>query len=171
MKRNRFSFIDLFSGCGGFSLGLKKAGFQELAAIDFNPEAIAVFRANFPGVPHVLEKDLTQFSPKQLSKIIGTDHVDLIVGGPPCQGFSRARQADGSNSGDRLIEDDRRDLIREFLKFVKYFKPKIFFMENFPGIRSAVGGYFFTTVQSVARKDSRLWHTGIGGITYQYRHS
>jgi len=133
-------------------LGLKKAGFKELASIDFNPEAITVFRANFPEVPHVLEEDLTKFQPKQLKKLIGTDHVDLIVGGPPCQGFSTVRQADGANSGERLIEDDRRNLFREFLKFVKYFKPKIFIMENVPGIRSAAGGYFFTRVQSEARK-------------------
>lgn len=146
------TFIDLFSGCGGFSLGLKKAGFLELASVDFDPEAVQVFRTNFPDVPHILEKDLTKFRPKQLSNLIGTNHVDLIVGGPPCQGFSTVRQADGANSGERLIEDDRRNLYREFLRFVKYFRPQIFVMENVPGIRSAVGGYFFTRVQSEARK-------------------
>ena len=50
------SFLDLFCGCGGFSLGLTKAGLRCLAAVDFNPEAVDVFRANFPDVPHVLEK-------------------------------------------------------------------------------------------------------------------
>jgi DNA (cytosine-5)-methyltransferase 1 len=146
------TFLDLFSGCGGFSLGLKKAGFKELASIDSNPEAVIVFRANFPDVPHILEEDLTRYQPRRLAKLIGTDHVDLIVGGPPCQGFSTVRQADGANSGERLVEDDRRSLYREFLRFVKFFKPKMFVMENVPGIRSAVGGYFFTRVQSEARK-------------------
>ncbi len=145
------TFIDLFSGCGGFSLGLKKAGFNELASIDFNPEALTVFRANFPDVPQILEKDLKMYQPEELSTLIGTDHVDLIVGGPPCQGFSTVRQADGANSGKRLVVDDRRNLYREFLKFVRFFKPKIFVMENVPGIRSAVGGLFFTNVQSEAR--------------------
>lgn len=145
------TFIDLFSGCGGFSLGLRKAGLRELASIDFNPEAIKVFRANFPEVPFVLEKDLTQFQPQELSILLGTDHVDVVVGGPPCQGFSMVRQADGANSGSRLIEDERRNLFLEFLKFVKFFRPKIFIMENVPGIQSAVEGYFFTAVQKEAR--------------------
>ena len=60
------TFLDLFCGCGGFSLGLKRAGLKGLAAIDFNPEAIEVFRANFDDIPHVLEKDLTGFSPAEL---------------------------------------------------------------------------------------------------------
>jgi hypothetical protein len=70
-----------FSGCGGFSLGMERAGFNVLAAIDFNPEAIQVFRRNFPDVPHVLQKDLTSFPPGELAKLIDADEVDVIVGG------------------------------------------------------------------------------------------
>ena len=66
------TFIDLFCGCGGFSLGMERAGFECLAAIDFNAEAVATFRENFPDVPHVLERDLTKFPPGELSKLIGT---------------------------------------------------------------------------------------------------
>lgn len=146
------TFIDLFSGCGGFSLGLHKAGFQEIAAIDFDHDAITVFKHNFKDVPFVLEEDLTLYSPKELSLLMNTSHVDVIVGGPPCQGFSNVRQVDGSNSGKRLIEDNRRSLFQEFLKFVEYFQPKIFVMENVPGIKSAVGGAFFTKAQNEARK-------------------
>ncbi len=133
-------------------MGLKKAGFLELASIDFNPEAVLVFRSNFPEVPYVLEKDLKEFPPKKLAEMLSVDHVDLIVGGPPCQGFSTVRQVDGSNSGDRLVDDDRRELFYELLNYVEYFQPKIFIMENVPGIRSAVGGHFFTQVQMEARK-------------------
>jgi DNA (cytosine-5)-methyltransferase 1 len=64
------TFIDLFCGCGGFSLGMERAGFRCLAAIDFNEEAVATFRANFADVPHVLEKDLTRFAPRQLASLI-----------------------------------------------------------------------------------------------------
>ncbi len=99
------TFLDLFCGCGGFSLGLERAGFRGLAAIDFNHEAIQVYQANFKDVPHVLEKDLTAFSPAELEALIGTSDVDLIVGGPPCQGFSTARQVDGANHGDRLRDE------------------------------------------------------------------
>jgi DNA (cytosine-5)-methyltransferase 1 len=147
------TFIDLFSGCGGFSLGLRWAGFQEKAAIDFNPEAMSVFKFNFPEMANfALEEDLQKYQPEDLEQLIGTKEVDLIVGGPPCQGFSTVRQRDGSNSGDRIIDDDRRELYQYFLRFVKYFNPKIFVMENVLGIRSAAGGRFFNQVQSEARE-------------------
>lgn len=149
---NPITFIDLFCGCGGFSLGLTRAGFTGLAAIDFNHEAVQVFQANFKDVPHVLEKDLTAFSPADLAALIGTNRVDLIVGGPPCQGFSTARQVDGANHGARLMDDPRRHLYKEFLRHVEHFQPKVFVMENVLGIRSASGGQYFTAVQAEARK-------------------
>ncbi len=147
-----FKFVDLFCGCGGFSLGLERAGLQCLAAIDFDPEATATFRANFPNVPQVLQRDLTEFAPADLAKIIGPTAVDVIAGGPPCQGFSTARQRDGANHGAlRFIQDDRRQLYREFLKYVGHFKPRVFVMENVLGLQSAAGGEYFTCVQYEAR--------------------
>lgn len=144
--------IDLFCGCGGFSLGLERAGFRCLAAIDFNAEAIQTFRANFPSVPHVLQRDLTSFPPEELKNLIGTNQVDIIAGGPPCQGFSNARKVDGSNHGERLKEDPRRHLFREYLRYVEYFKPRLFVMENVLGIQTAAGGAYYTAVQHEARK-------------------
>lgn len=130
---------------------MERAGFQCLAAIDFNPEAVAVFKKNFPNVLQALQKDLTAFSPHDLAKLIKTDEVDVIVGGPPCQGFSMVRQRDGANSGPRIIEDKRRYLYQEFLRYVGYFRPKVFIMENVLGIKSAAGGKYFTRVQKEAR--------------------
>lgn len=66
----RFTCIDLFCGCGGFSLGMERAGFIVLAAINSNPEAISVFRKNTPEVAQILEKDLTTFRPGELAKLI-----------------------------------------------------------------------------------------------------
>ena len=146
------TYVDLFSGCGGFSLGLEWAGLKCLAAIDFNGPAIKTFKANHPHVPHALVKDLTAFRPEQLDRLIAPQRVDLIVGGPPCQGFSRARQVDGANHGDRLVHDPRRDLYKEFLRYVAYYQPKVFIMENVPGLRSAAGGEFFTRVQVESRE-------------------
>lgn len=108
----KLSFIDLFCGCGGFSLGLERAGFECLAALDFNTEAVAVFQKNFPHVPQALKRDLTNFPPAELANLLGMDNVDVIVGGPPCQGFSTVRQVDGANSGTRMVEDKRRYLYR-----------------------------------------------------------
>jgi DNA (cytosine-5)-methyltransferase 1 len=146
-----FTFVDLFCGCGGFSLGLERAGLTGLAAIDFNKEAVEVFRKNLSQIPHILEADLTKFTPKQLAEKISVDTVDVIVGGPPCQGFSTVRQVDGANHGNRLVEDKRRHLYKEFLKYIKFFQPKIFVMENVLGIRSASGGEYFARVQREAR--------------------
>jgi DNA (cytosine-5)-methyltransferase 1 len=115
---DQLTFLDLFSGCGGFSLGLEWAGLRCLAAIDFNDSAIETFRRNHPDVPVALVKDLTTFAPKELDAALGSERIDVIVGGPPCQGFSKARQVGGSNHGERLVYDPRRELYREFLKYV-----------------------------------------------------
>jgi DNA (cytosine-5)-methyltransferase 1 len=158
MSAQLFTCIDLFSGCGGFTLGMMRAGFRVLAAIDFNHNAVETLRANLCVPPrdgslpveHALERDLTQFPPGDLAGIIGTTPVDVIVGGPPCQGFSTARQRDGANHGRRLKEDPRRHLYREFLKYVNFFRPKVFVMENVLGIRSASGGEYFCRMQQEA---------------------
>ena len=109
------TFLDLFSGCGGFSLGLTRAGFRCLAAIDFNEEAVATFKANFPKEILALRKDLTTFTPAKLAAKLGANSVDVIVGGPPCQGFSTVRQVDAANHGSRVRKDKRRYLFRAFL--------------------------------------------------------
>lgn len=154
------TFIDLFCGCGGFTLGMLRAGFDCLAAIDFNPQAVETLRANladkshpgFTPVRHALQRDLTQYPPAELAALIGTNQLDVIVGGPPCQGFSTARQRDGSNHGtERLKEDARRHLFRNFLDYVEFFQPKVFVIENVLGLRAAGGGRYFTAVQYEAR--------------------
>jgi DNA (cytosine-5)-methyltransferase 1 len=89
---------------------MERAGFTCLAALDFNPQAVAVFRHNFEHVPHILEKDMTMFGPDELSALLRRQEVDVVVGGPPCQGFSTARQRDGANHGVRLKDDSRRHL-------------------------------------------------------------
>jgi DNA (cytosine-5)-methyltransferase 1 len=156
----RPTFIDLFCGCGGFTLGMLRAGFECLAAIDFNEQAVATLKANladkphpdFAPVRHALQRDLTTFEPAELAALIGTKQLDVIVGGPPCQGFSTARQRDGSNHGtDRLKEDPRRHLFRNFLNFVEFFQPRVFVIENVLGLRNAAGGRYFTAVQYEAR--------------------
>ena len=148
---NPLTFIDLFCGCGGFTLGIQRAGLQCLAAIDSNPEAIKVFKANFPDVLNVLEENLEKFSPDKLATALDGETVDIIVGGPPCQGFSMVRQVDWANHGSRVKRDKRRYLFREFLRYVAHFRPRVFVMENVLGIQSAAKGKFFTLIQSEAR--------------------
>ena len=150
-------------------MGLEQAALQCIAAIDNNKHAIDAFKENFPDVPHILQEDLTEYSPRELNKVIGRKKVDLIVGGPPCQGFSKVRKVDGSNYGSRLVKDPRRLLYKNYLEYVEYFQPAIFVMENVPGIRNAAGGEFFASVQLEARKLGYrvhasticAWHYGV----------
>jgi len=130
---------------------MQRAGFKVLAAIDFNEEAVQTFKANFPGVI-ALRKDLTTFTPDKLAAKLKVNQVDVIVGGPPCQGFSTVRQVDAANHGSRVKRDKRRYLYRMFLDYVAAFRPRVFVMENVMGIQSAAKGKFFTLVQADARK-------------------
>ena len=146
----KIQFIDIFSGCGGLSYGLEMAGLECLAAVDFNAIAIETFNLNHLNQVG-LNRDLTQFQPEELAKIMGTREIDLIVGGPPCQGFSTARTQGGANFGKELVIDPRRDLYKFYLKYVEFFKPKIFVMENVLGIKSMGSGIYFTKIQEASR--------------------
>jgi DNA (cytosine-5)-methyltransferase 1 len=129
-RSTSFNYIDLFCGCGGFSLGLERAGLKCLAAIDHDPAAVKTFKANIPDVEHVLEKDLTSFTPENLREVIGSVEVHAIIGGPPCQGFSKVRKVDGTNNGARMVSDPRRLLYRNYLHYVEYFRPSIFIIQS-----------------------------------------
>jgi DNA (cytosine-5)-methyltransferase 1 len=169
IPKKKPTFIDLFSGCGGFSAGLEQAGMNCLAGIDHNEQAIQTFKANHSDKTIALVKDMTKFRPVELEELIGTNHVDVIIGGPPCQGFSSARQFSGSNSGLRLVDDPRRELYKFFLKFVDHFRPKVFVMENVLGIKKMQNGFYFTAIQNEARKigyrvapiEIKTWEYGV----------
>lgn len=117
----RKTYLELFCGCGGFSLGAHRLGKKCLFALDFNRYAINSFHLNFPDV-RVLFADITKTDEKRVHKEVG--NVDFIIGGPPCQGLSMA----GKRLGFK--EDERNQLYLDFLRFVKEFKPGQFIMEN-----------------------------------------
>lgn len=138
----KLKVIDLFSGCGGISLGLKNAGLDVVASVDSDMHAAKVYRTNVPGT-RVFCEDLKTFAPEKLESCIGDIKIDIIAGGPPCQGFSIMKQLGGSNHGTRFVEDERRYLYKEFLKYVEFFRPKVFVMENVRGIKTAENGAVF----------------------------
>ncbi|KAA6328503.1 DNA (cytosine-5)-methyltransferase 1 [termite gut metagenome] len=127
MKNKKPSVIDLFCGCGGLSLGFTRAGFDVLLGIDNWNDAIATFENTHQNSKGVIV-DLFKETPKEISKKTGVNEVDVIIGGPPCQGFSI--------SGKRIIDDERNQLYKSFVGFVKHYKPKVFLMENVPNIVS-----------------------------------
>lgn len=125
----KFTSIDLFAGVGGLSLGLKNAGFEILFANEFDPEAGASFQQNFPNANVVID-DIRKIDLEKLSSQFSVKKdVDLIVGGPPCQGFSMANRK-------RIENDERNLLFLEFVRFVNYFQPKCFLIENVLGMKS-----------------------------------
>jgi DNA (cytosine-5)-methyltransferase 1 len=148
---NEHTFIDLFCGCGGFSIGLETINFKCLAGVDFNAPALESFRLNHSHNTKALQRDLSKYTPEELAEELGVTHVDVIVGGPPCQGFSTARQYSGTNSGGRLVPDARRELYQDFLRFIAFFRPKAFVMENVLGMRSSQNGKYFSAIQNEAR--------------------
>jgi DNA (cytosine-5)-methyltransferase 1 len=126
MKKNKsFSFIDLFSGCGGLSHGLEMAGHRCLLGVDTNKEAIKSFAANHHHA-QVYLGDIKQLKEKKLHQLLGGQVVDMVVGGPPCQGFSTV--------GRGVVDDDRNQLFKEFVRIVKATNPKVIIFENVTGL-------------------------------------
>lgn len=123
--------IDLFSGCGGLSLGLKRAGFRVLAAIDNDPQACSTYKLNHQDVL-LIEKDIGRTRPTYLRRRLGLrpGQLDLLAGCPPCQGFSSLRTLNGK----RRLQEPMNDLVFQFLKYVRAFKPKAIMIENVPGL-------------------------------------
>ena len=141
--RNGYKFIDLFSGAGGLSCGLVMAGFTPVASVEIMPEAVETYKYNFIDKKGFNEKvkirDIRSKSVKEeLYKTIGNQHIDLIVGGFPCQGFSM--------SGNRVISDPRNSLYLEMLEIVKNVKPDYVVMENVEGLRTMLDGKVETQI-------------------------
>ena len=121
----KLNAISLFSGCGGLDLGFKKAGFNMLLANDIDKYASQTYKENFPETKFILG-DIRQISIDDIKNKIKGKRVDVIIGGPPCQGFS--------NAGLRDPKDPRNSLFMEFIRIVAGFNPKYVVIENVPGI-------------------------------------
>ena len=128
---NRPVVIDLFSGCGGMSLGLEAAGFDIAASVEIDPIHSLVHHYNFPYGATICQ-DISQVSSQDLLNAIKTKgfspNIDVIAGSPPCQGYSYM--------GRRAINDPRNQLVFEFARIVAEIRPKYFIFENVPGLNS-----------------------------------
>ena len=126
-NNHRHTVIDLFCGCGGLSLGFIQAGFDVKLGIDAWGDAIKTFSATHSNAQGIVA-DLFTVLPQEIANQTGIKNIDVIIGGPPCQGFSIA--------GKRMIDDERNQLYKSFVEFVKFYQPKVFLMENVPNMMS-----------------------------------
>ncbi len=118
--------VDLFCGCGGISAGLRSAGFAVIAGAEIEPRFLATFRANFPAAIAV-DADLSKTTPEQFMARIGLQPgaLDLLAGGPPCQGFSK-----NVPRSKRFLEDPKNLLVQTFIDYCEALQPKMVLMEN-----------------------------------------
>ncbi len=128
-NKNNHNFIDLFSGAGGLMRGFMDAGFSPIFSVEMWEPAVKTHELNYPDVKLYAE-DIRTIDNSRLQKY--KNKVDVIVGGPPCQGFSTI--------GKRLVKDPRNELVFEFIRFAEVIQPKIFLMENVRGLLSSDGG-------------------------------
>jgi DNA (cytosine-5)-methyltransferase 1 len=120
--------IDLFSGCGGLTLGLTQAGFRVVGAVENDPLAVETYKANHKHVA-IWEQDIRKLTAAKVMRRLKIERgqLDLLAGCPPCQGFSTMTTLNG-----RIGQDEQNDLVFEFLRFVRAMRPKAIMLENVP---------------------------------------
>lgn len=148
MSDQKPTVLDMFSGCGGLSRGFMDAGYEVILGVDNEEIALKTFKENH-GQAKVLQADL--FDPDtihEMKRIIGNNKVDLIVGGPPCQGFSL--------TGARNANDKRNTLFKSMVEAAKVFNPQAFVLENVPGLAALYKG---KVKDEIVKSFSKLGYT------------
>ncbi len=139
--------IDLFAGCGGLSLGFIKDGYSVEKAVEFDSTIANTYKRNHPGV-EVIVDDIRNIDH---SGVFKQSDADVIIGGPPCQGFSMA----GARIRHGFIDDPRNYLFKHYFNVVKTVKPKVFVMENVKGMLTMQDGKIFEEIIKIF-SDSNL---------------
>lgn len=120
----KHTVIDLFCGAGGLSLGFHKAGFHSLYALEFNEIYAESYKLNFPNT-YIDVADIREITNEMIKEKFKNMFIDVVIGGPPCQGFSKAGKI-----GRMFLEDERNKLFLEYLRFVSILRPRMFLIEN-----------------------------------------
>lgn len=141
-RKNAPTVASLFAGCGGSSLGYSMAGYREVFAVEWDKKACATFRLNFPDVL-LHEGDIALLTNRKIGMMTGLKpgELDVLDGSPPCQGFSTA--------GKRMIDDPRNQLFREYIRILRYLRPKKLVMENVTGM---IKGDMLPTFHEIMRE-------------------
>ena len=131
--------LDLFAGSGGLSLGFHNAGFRSKFMIDSCPQSIETLIINFKKYnPIILNENLERFKPLDFKKHLSGKEIDIIIGGPPCQGWSLVGRGKlkSLNGKQDIFNDPRNRLYKRFIDYIKIFQPVVCLMENVPGMMS-----------------------------------
>ncbi len=137
---NALTSIDLFSGCGGLTKGFSMVGVRSIFASDIDENAAKTFCRNFPDTPFLC-KSITDIEKNEVDDLLAGKVPDIIIGGPPCQGFSLANKR-----RNKIKDDPRNKLFYGFVKFINWYSPKAFVMENVKGLLSMQNGEVIKTI-------------------------
>ena len=128
-KNHTLIAIDLFSGCGGLSEGLKQAGFKVIAGVEVDKNAAKSYRMNHADTV-LFEDDIRKLDTRKILKLLRGNPLHLLAGCPPCQGFSSLRKLNRKSA----VRDERNSLIDEYYRFVEELNPLTIMLENVPSI-------------------------------------
>jgi len=118
------NYVDLFCGAGGLTLGFENKGFNNIFSLDVDQNFLKTYKYNFPN-HNIIEEDIKLLTEKRVLKLIANTEVDVLAGGPPCQGFSIA-----GNIGRKFLSDPRNYLFEEFIRLTSIINPKFVVIEN-----------------------------------------
>ena len=141
---NKPTVVELFCGCGGTSLGFEMAGYEILLGVDIHEPSIHTFKKNHKNVATILG-DIRNVSSADIKNAIGNRHINVLIGGVPCQGFSL-------NNKKRSGDDERNFLYKEFLRLVEELQPDVIVIENVSGMKSTNNGEFIISISDDIRK-------------------
>lgn len=144
--------IDLFAGVGGLSLGFEMCGFDVVLANEYDASIAAAYTANHRDTKMIVG-DITSLDLQKTFGIYSGD-IDVVIGGPPCQGFSQKGQR-------KTIHDERNFLFKYYVEVVKLVKPRYFVMENVPNLLTAEGGYFYREIEELFKSIGYSLKSGV----------
>lgn len=132
MIKQKYNVLDLFCGCGGLSKGFEMAGYNIVLGVDFNEPALKTYEYNHKGSKTLCGDLSAPETFDNIDELLGNNKIDVIIGGPPCQGFSL--------TGPRNFDDERNKLYLAMIETVNRYSPKAFMIENVPGMATLYNG-------------------------------
>lgn len=150
MVMSKYDAIDLFSGAGGLHIGFEEAGFNIRLCIDNDALVERTHKRNFPNIP-MINQDINSVSIETIKGYLNNGTVDVVIGGPPCQGFSTIGKRVSSNPEKRAEHDPRNELVLTYARIIRELRPKFIVMENVKGILTLQGGAYLKNVLTLLR--------------------